>query len=126
MKKTRDQIFRINSPYGVIIRISDLRYSWFNREYKEQYDDTNVYLPWEQLYKFEGKLKSETVMEKLKDFVDKNKEYGMTYEKEVVAGFGYLRVWLYNDANFPFRLGKEDKVKMNQYEKRLLDLKQII
>ncbi len=126
MKRASYQVFRINSPYGIIIRLSDLRYSWFNRNYKELYDETQEYLPWEKLYKFDGKLKDVSVIEKIKDFAEANKEYGMSYSEETVKGFSYLSVWLYNDSNFPYTLNKEVKRKMDKYNKVLLDLEQII
>lgn len=126
METTTYKAFKTNSPYGIIIRVSDLKYSWFNRNYKEVYDETQEYLPWEELYKFDNKLKDEAAIEKIKKFADVNKKYGMSYSEETVKGFKYLHVWLYNDANVPYKLSKIVKTKMDEYNKRLSNLKEII
>lgn len=126
MKKTRADIFRINSPYGIIIRLSDLRYSWFNRKYKEIYSDLMDDLSLDDLHKFEDELKDESVIEKINDFVEANRDVGVNSSIEKESDKSYLRVWLYNDENFPFNSGGEIKNKMNQYDKLLLSLERII
>ena len=126
MKKTRADIFRINSPYGIIIRLADLRYSWFNRKYKEIYSDLMDHLSLDGLHKFEAKLKDESVIEKINDFVEANRDVGVNSFIEKESDKSYLRVWLYNDENFPFNSAGEIKSKMNQYDKLLLGLERII
>lgn len=126
MKKTKAEIFRINSPYGVIIRLSDLTYSWFNRNYKEVYNDSRDFLSWKDLYGFKNKLKDETIVEKIKDFASKNRDFGTSSAIEKEEGSSYLRVWLYNDKNFPFNSSGEIKSKMNQYLRKKTEIKSIL
>ncbi len=125
MKRTRADIFRINSPYGIIIRLTDLRYSWYNRIYEEVYNDSKDSSK-ETRYKFEDKLKDQSVIDKINNFVDANTKFGVSSASENVQGDRCLRVWLYNDENFPFNSSGEIKNKMNRYEKLLLELERII
>lgn len=125
MKRTQADIFRINSPYGIIISLSDLRYSWYNRIYQEVYNDS-IDTPLDTRYKFESKLKDLSVIDKINNFVDANIKFGVSSGPENVQGDRCLRVWLYNDENFPFNSTGEIKNKMNRYEKLLLELERII
>ena len=125
MKRTQADIFRINSPYGIIIRLADLRYSWYNRIYQEVYNGLKDE-PLDTRYKFESKLKDQSVIEKVNDFVDSNSMFGVSLAPENVQGKPCLRVWLYNDKNFPYSSKGEIKSKMNRYEKLLLELERII
>lgn len=125
MKRTQADIFSINSPYGIIIRLIDLKYSWYNRVYQEVYNASKDE-PLDSRYKFESKLKGQSVIEKINDFVDTNNKFGVSSAPENVQGNRCLRVWLYNDENFPFNSTGEIKSKMNRYEKLLLELERII
>lgn len=125
MKRTRADIFSINSPYGIIIRLSDLRYSWFNRIYQEVYNDSNI-VSLDKRYRFESKLKDQSVIEKINDFVVANTKFGVISARENEQGTACLKVWLYN-GNYPlFNSTGEIKSKMNRYEKLLLELERTI
>ena len=53
----RADFFRTNSPYGIIINLTNLKYSWFNRLYKEVNDERQYFLPWKELYSFDNTIK---------------------------------------------------------------------
>lgn len=84
------------------------------------------HLSLDDLHKFEAKLKDESVIEKINDFVEANRDVGVNSFIEKESDKSYLRVWLYNDENFPFNSAGEIKSKMNQYDKLLLGLERII
>lgn len=114
MKKTKANIFRINSPYGVIIRLSDLAYSWFNREYYELYSSSSDRCG-EDAYDFNQKLNEESTIERLKEFAIRNSKYGTSSDVYRVGEIPFMRVWLYNDKNYPFNQHGEIENKMDRY-----------
>lgn len=127
MKRTRADIFRINSPYGIIIRLSDLSYSWFNRKYRDVFDDSTDYLPFFILHSFGKKLKDESVLENLKVFAINHRISGMDMGEEMNDGHNYLRLWLYSDKYFPYNSrGLIIKKSMDRYNKVLSELEKII
>lgn len=120
--------FRINSPYGIIIRLSDLTYSWFNREYLNL-GNNNVlekHLPLFLIHSFNKKLKDESVLKNLEMYAKKNRGSGMDMGKEVSDGEGYLRIWFYSDSYFPYGLKGLIKRNMDRYEKVLSEVERII
>lgn len=128
MKKEARELFRINSPYGIIIRLSDLSYSWFNREYLGL-GNNNILekqLPMYIIHDFDNKLKDEAVLKNLEVYAKNNRSNGMDMAKEVSDGEGYLRIWFYSDNYFPYGLKGLIKSNMNRYEEVLSKVENII
>lgn len=128
MKKTDADIFRINSPYGIIIRLSDLKYSWFNRNYLGlgNGDISQKHLPFFLTHSFEKKLKDESVLKNLETYAKNNRTSGMDMGKEVTDGEGFLRVWLYSDEYFPYNDKGLIKSNMDRYKNVLSEVERII
>lgn len=118
--------FRTESPYGIIINLSNLRYSFFNRNYKEQNNKSDAYLPWDELYSFENIIEDESAIEKLKDFATKYELLGTAYRVEKRNGIDYLSIWLYNDRNFPFDSKGARKNLLNQYFTKINEVEKIL
>ena len=123
----RADFFRKNSPYGIIINLTNLKYSWFNRFYKEVNDDRQSFLPWKELYSFDNTIKDLNVIEKLKQFALEYKEFGTTFQIQKKDGeTDYLSVWFYNDRNLPYNSKGEIKKLMNSYLNRLSTIENIL
>lgn len=125
MKKTRADIFSIDSPYGIIIRLSDLNYSWFNRLYQEQYVSSIVKLG-VNAFEFKHTLKNETSIDILKDFAKKNSKYGTSSDNFKEREHEFFRVWLYNDSTNPYNKQNEFDVRMKRYERLLFKVERIV
>lgn len=120
MKKNAD-IFRINSPYGIIIRLSDLTYSWFNRMYQEQYASTGKIGI--DAFEFKHSLKDKASISILKDFA---KENGINSESIKEGDIEYFRMWLYNDSTNPYNEQNEFDMRMKRYERLLFKVERIV
>lgn len=128
MKKTDADIFRINSPYGIIIRLSDLAYSWFNRKYLGLGNDNILqkHLPLFLTHSFVNKLTHESVLKNLETYAQNNRSSGMDMGKEITDGEGYLRIWLYSDKYFPYNDKGLIKSNMDRYKNVLSEVEKII
>ena len=125
--KSQADLFRINSPYGIIINLTNLKYSWFNRFYKEVNDDRLCFLPWNELYSFDNTIKNINVIERLKQFALENKAFGTTFQIEKKDGeTDFLSVWFYNDLHFPYDSKGEIKLLMNSYLNRIVTIEKIL
>lgn len=125
-------LFMTHSTYGIIIRLSDLSYSWFNRYHKEVNDrvqdespDTSKEKPWDELYSFKNKLENEAVLEKLKEFASRNSVKGVNIREKMNEGKSYIQIWLYDAENTPYYLGKEVPPRMEQYRLLLHEIESI-
>ncbi|SFK99986.1 hypothetical protein SAMN05216357_11087 [Porphyromonadaceae bacterium KH3CP3RA] len=125
MKTTRADIFRINKPYGIAIRISDLKYSWFNRKYIEQYSSSSDKHGIDAL-KFRDTLNDKAVIDKLKKLAEENSKYGTSFDNYKAGNEEYFRMWFYNDSSFPFNQNGEIDNRMDRYENILFKAEQIV
>lgn len=123
----RSIFFRTTSPYGIIINLTSLKYSWFNRYYKEVNDNREDFLPWNELYPFKTAIRDHNVIEQLKEFALQNKEFGTNFQiQKKDDETDYLSVWLYNDRSIPYNSKGEIKKLMNEYLNRLSKIEEII
>jgi len=121
------KLFKLYIPYGIVIRLSDLSYTWFNRDYKGLGNDSKEMLPFSELPDFVGKLKNESVMEDLRTYALNNRVYGMDMEEQFIDGEKCLRIWFYSDKYFPFTFrGNISIKKMERYNEVLSEVKKII
>lgn len=126
MEKISADYFRINSPYGIIIRLSDLYYNWFNRHYLSLGKNSKDFLPFSELPEFVEKLKDVSVLDNLRSYAFNNRVSGMDMEEKYIEGGKYVRIWLYSDRYFPFNSKGIIKSNMNRYESVLSEIERII
>ena len=127
-------LFMTHSTYGIIIRLSDLSYSWFNRYHKEVKDESQDVSTdtskedksWDELYSFKNTLKDESVLAKLKEFASRNSEKGVNIREKMNEGKSYIQIWLYDAENTPYYLGKEVPPRMEKYYLLLHEIESIL
>ncbi len=111
------QEFRTNKPYGLVIDLDNLKYSWFNREYMEIDHIDFDFECSSNNFSFGYPIRNIEVADKIRAFANKNKDKGMNYADETIGERRYLRVWLYNDSTFPYKGAQLYKLRMRSYEK---------
>ncbi|MFR9592770.1 MAG: hypothetical protein SNG27_10330 [Rikenellaceae bacterium] len=124
MKNSKDQFFRINYPYGIIIDLQTKSYAPFNREYMSlgtELTEHNRYSKFSEQFSFtfNNNLTHEFI-DYWESYIKCNSDMALQTITLSAEGKEYYQLWFYNDHTNPYTYrGRQIKCEWNVYLHRL-------